>query len=78
MSLDKTSTGNSATPEQIYNLSEKLERFAETLDDNNQVMASTLLSLSDDYRVRERLANNDTDEDDVQGFGMTDYRTQSA
>ena len=55
-------------------------RFSETLDENNQVMASTLLSLSDDYRVRERLANSDADEneDDVQGFGMTVNRTQSA
>ena len=78
MSVDKTPAGISATPDQIHDLSEKLERFVETLDENNQVMASTLLSLADDYRVRERLANSDTDEDDVQGFGMTVNRTQSA
>ena len=60
MSVDKTPAGISATPDQIHDLSEKLERFVETLDENNQVMASTLLSLADDYRVRERLANSDT------------------
>ena len=78
MSVDKTPTGTSATPDQINDLSEKLLRFSETLGENSQVMASTLLSLSDDYRVRERIANSDTDEDDVQGFGMTVNRTQSA
>ena len=49
MSVDKTPAGISATPDQIHDLSEKLERFVETLDENNQVMASTLLSLADDY-----------------------------
>ena len=80
MSVDKTPTGTNATPDQINDLSEKLLRFSKTLDENSQVMASTLLSLSDDYRVRERIANSDTDgdEDDVQGFGMTVNRTQSA
>ena len=62
MSVDKTPTGTNATPDQINDLSEKLLRFSETLDENSQVMASTLLSLSDDYRVRERIANSDTDE----------------
>ena len=49
MSVDKTPAGISATPDQIHDLSEKLERFVETLDENNQVMVSTLLSLSNDY-----------------------------
>jgi hypothetical protein len=80
MSVDKTPTEISATPDQIHDLSEKLVSFVEALDENNQVMASTLLSLADDYRVRERLGDSDPDEseDDVQGFGMTVNSTQGA